>query len=129
MNILIIFAFLLVVIFGCTSISNSYASAKQAEAAIEASQTAQLALGGQVAISVLLSMAVIILAVIVLVLVILALLYRLLKKQITISEYPANHFPQNDFAVLDDSNTLYQFPALRDERESNSPILPSGWGW
>ena len=124
MNILIIFAFLLVVIFGCTSISNSYASAKQAEAAIEASQTAQLALGGQVAISVLLSMAVIIL-----VLVILALLYRLLKKQITISEYPANRFPQNDFAVLDDSDTLYQFPVLRDERESVSFTLPSGWGW
>ncbi len=124
MNILIVFAFLLVVIFGCTSISNSYASAKQAEAAIEASKTAQLALGGQIAISILLA-----LAVIVLVLVILALLYRLLKKQITISEYPANHFPQNDFAVLDDSNTLYQFPALRDERESVSFTLPSGWGW
>ena len=112
------------IIFGCTSISNSYASAKQAEAAIEASQTAQLALGGQVAISVLLSMAVIIL-----VLVILALLYRLLKKQIISSEYPANRFPQNDFAVLDDSNTLYQFPVLRDERESVSFTLPSGWGW
>ncbi len=124
MNILIIFAFLLVVIFGCTSISNSYASAKQAEVAIEASKTAQFALGGQIAISVLLSMAVIIL-----VLVILALLYRLLKKQIISSEYPTNHFSQNDFVALDDSDTLYQFPVLRDERENVSFTLPSGWGW
>ena len=124
MSLLIIFVFLIVAIFGCSSISHSYASAKQAEAAIETNQTAQLALGGQIAISILLS-----LAVIVLVLVILALLYRLLKKQISISQYPINHFPQNDFAVLDDSNTLHQFPALRDETESNSSILPSGWGW
>jgi hypothetical protein len=124
MSILIIFAFLLVFIFGCTSISNSYASTKQAEAVIETNQTAQLALSGQIAISILLS-----LAVIILVLMIFALLYRLLKKQIPISQYSVNHFPQNDFAVLDDSNTLYQFSVLFDEKEKETSILPSGWGW
>ena len=124
MSILIVFVFLLVFIFGCASISNSYASARQAEAVIETNQTAQLALGEQIAISILLS-----LVVVILVLVILALLYRLLKKQIPISQYPVNHFSQKDFSALENGNMLYQFPALRYETESDSSILPSGWGW
>ena len=124
MYFFLILVFFIFAVFGCVSISQPYASAKQAEIAIEASKTAQFALGGQIAISVLLSMAVIIL-----VLIILVLLYRLLKKQIISSEYPTNHFSQNDFVALDDSDTLYQFPVLRDERESVSFTLPSGWGW
>ena len=124
MSLLIIFVFLIVAIFGCSSISHSYASAKQAEAAIETNQTAQLALGGQITISILLA-----LTVVILMLVILTLLYHFSKKRSIISQSPTNHFPQNDFEVLDDSNTLYQFPVLRDETESASSILPSGWGW
>ncbi len=119
-----VFTLVIIVVFGCTSISNSYASAKQAEAVIETNQTTQLALGGQIATIVLLA-----LVVVLLVLVILTLLYRLLKKQTPISEYPVNHLPQNDFSVLDDRNMPYQFPALRDEREHESSIFPSGWGW
>ncbi|MGP8330138.1 MAG: hypothetical protein ACT6FF_07460 [Methanosarcinaceae archaeon] len=126
MKLLIIFTFLVIAIFGCSSISQSFASAKQSEAAIEASRTAQLALGGQIAISILLA-----LVVVILVFIILAFLYHLSKKKLTPSQFQINRFSQDDFSVSSnmDVDALCQFPVLRDETESNSSILPSGWGW
>ena len=117
-------AFLLLIIFGCASISNSYASAKQAEASIEASQTAQLALGGQITISIVLALVVAILT-----FTVLTLLYHLSKKQSAASQCSANHFPQNDFAALGNADAQYQFPVVQNETENELSTLPSGWGW
>jgi heme/copper-type cytochrome/quinol oxidase subunit 2 len=119
----LVFLFLTIV-FGCASISNSYSSAKQAEAAIEASQTAQLALGGQIIISILL-----VLVVVILVFIILALLYRFSKKNPITSQHPMNRFLEGGYPALLNTDTQYQFPALQDETKNESSILPSGWGW
>ena len=124
MSLLIIFVFLIVAIFGCSSISHSYASAKQAEAVIETNQTAQLALGGQITISILLA-----LTVVILMLVILALLYHFSKKRSIIPQSPTNHFSQDDFSTSSNMDAPYQFPVLSDEKEKETSILPSGWGW
>lgn len=105
--------FLLFVVFGCTSISHSYASVKQPEASIQASQTAQLALGGQTAISILLSLVVATLA-----LTVLVLLYNLLKKA------PAQQ--QIPYLLQDKSAHL---PIFLDEGEEEFPDILSGWGW
>ena len=119
------FVFLfLTIVFGCVSVSNSYAYAKQAQASIEASQTAQLALGGQIITSILLA-----LVVVILIFVVLALLYKLLKKQPTISQNPGNLFLEDGYPTLLNKDTQYQFPVSRNKTESESPILPSGWGW
>ena len=118
---------LLIITFGCASISNSYASAKQAEAAIEASQTAQLALGGQIVISILL-----VLAVIILVFVILTLLYKLLKKQPTgsrQSRHSSSYILQDGIPLSSNLDAQYRHPVSQNETENNFPILPSDWGW
>ena len=115
---------LLIIVFGCSSISQAYASAKQAEAAIESNQTAQLALGGQITTRIFLA-----LVVVILVFLILALLYHISKKQTAVSQYSANLFSQNDFPVLDDNDIRYQYPDSQSETENELSTLPSGWGW
>ena len=121
---LIALAFLLLTIFGCVSIFDSYASTKQAEAVIETNQTVQLALGGQIAMSILLTLTVVILT-----LVILILLYHFSKKRPNPSQYPMNRFSQDDFSTSSNMDAPYQFPVLSDEKEKETSILPSGWGW
>ena len=125
--LLLAFTLLIITIFGCASISNSYASAKQAEAVIEASRTAQLALGSQSVISILLA-----LVVVILIFVVLALLYKLLKKQPTIlqqSFIPTDHFLQDGLPALDSTSTKCQFSVTHNETENEFPMLPPGWGW
>jgi hypothetical protein len=126
MNTLIILTLLLIVVLGCVSVSNAYATAKQAEAAIEASQTAQLALGGQILISILL-----VLVVVILLLAILALFFQLAKKKSVTAQFPhdlVNGFAQDDFLALGKPNTPFHFVASLDEDEELLK-LPHGWGW
>jgi hypothetical protein len=117
---------LLTIVFGCASISNAYATAKQAEAAIEASQTAQLALGGQIATSVFLA-----LVVIILLLAIFALLFQLAKKKSVPAQLSydlVNSFAQDDFLALGNASTQFHFAESLDEDEELLK-LPRGWGW
>ena len=126
MNMLIILTLLLIVVFGCVSVSNAYATAKQAEAAIEASQTAQLALGGQIVISILL-----VLVVVILLLAILALFFQLAKKKSVPAQFPydlANSFAQEDSLALGNPSTQFHLGESLDEDEELLK-LPHGWGW
>jgi hypothetical protein len=126
MNPLIILTLLLIVVFGCVSVSNAYATTKQAEAAIEASQTAQLALGGQIIISILL-----VLVVIILLLAIFALLFQLAKKKLVPAQFPydlVNSFAQDDFLALGNPSTRFHFAESLDEGEELLK-LPRDWGW
>ena len=109
---LIILALSILAIFGCISISQSYASAKQAQAVIETNQTAQLALSGQIALSILFSMIALILIIALLVLV-----YLLIKKA------PARHIQEKSASMP------LRLPVFLEEDEEELPKFSSDWGW
>ncbi len=116
---------LLIIVFGCVSISQAYASAKQAQASIEVSQTAQLALKGQALVSIAL-----IVIVFILLIAIFALFYKFLKKQegmLRLPYLPVNELLQKEDRGLGGSG-VQQTPLINQEKEK-FPILPHDWGW
>ena len=119
---------LLIIVFGCSSISQAYASAKQAQASIEASQTAQLALKGQALISVAL-----ILIIFILLITIFALLYKFFKKQTSMPKLPylpENEFTQKEYPALRDSGVQRALFTYQEEKEEPKVLtLPIDWGW
>ena len=125
---LIALAFLLLAIFGCVSIFDSHASAKQAQASIESSQTAQLALKGQVLISIAL-----IAIILILLIAIFVLLYKFLKKQVATSElsdFPRKELAQKEYSALSNSDVQQTLPIYQEEKENQKLLtLPTDWGW
>ena len=125
---IIVLAFLLLTIFGCVSIFDSYASAKQAQASIEASQTAQLALKGQVLISIAL-----IVIILILLIAIFVLLYKFLKKQVATSElsdFPRKELAQKEYSALSNSDVQQTLLIYQEGKENQKLLtLPTDWGW
>jgi flagellar basal body-associated protein FliL len=124
----IVLAFLLLTIFGCVSIFDAYASAKQSQVAIEASQAAQLALKAQILISIAL-----IVIIFILLIAIFALLYKFFKKQVVTSKLPRlpeNEFTQKEYPVLGDSGVQRALLICQEEKEEQKELtLPIDWGW
>jgi len=118
MKILFLVFLLLITTFSCVSVSQSYASAQQAQAVIETNHTAQLALVGQITISVILSFLVLLLL-----LMLFLLAHKLMKKQEEVA-LPVNMRMQER-----------KYPAInaeiKPEREEDEELLalPSDWGW
>jgi len=102
-------------IFGCVSVSQSYASARQAQAVIETNHTAQLALRGQIAANIIFALVALILLIVLLVLV-----YLLVKKA------PS---PQTTPVQEKLSTTQLRLPVSWDEDEKELSDIISGWGW
>jgi len=115
MNLIILLALLVLAIFGCVSISQSYASAKQAQAVIETNHTAQLALSGQIALSIIFAIIALILLI-----ALLFLGYFLIKKA-----------PSPEIAPVQEKlpTTQLRLSVSWDEENEELPTLPSGWGW
>ena len=99
-------------IFGCVSVSQSYASAKQAQAVIETNQTAQIALSGQIALSIIFALIALILLI--------ALLFLVFKKA-----------PSPQIAPVQEElpTTQLRLPVSWDEDEEELSDIISGWGW
>ncbi len=112
MNFLLILAFFILAIFGCVSLAQSYASAKQAQAVIETNHTAQLALRGQIASNIVFALTALILLI-----VLLFLVYLLIKKA------PV----QKTTLVQEESVSTSRLPVFWDKEEL--PNIISDWGW
>jgi len=118
MKILLLAFLLLIAAFSCISVSQSYASAQQARAVIEINHTAQLALVGQIAISILLAFLVILLL-----LMLLLLIHNLTKKQEGKALILKKRMPERKYPALG--------AEIRPEAEESEEFLtlPSNWGW
>lgn len=118
MKLIILLATLILALFGCISVSQSYASAQQARAVIETNHTAQLALVGQIATSILLAFLVILLL-----LMLLLLIHNLTKKQEGKALILKKRMPERKYPALG--------AEIRPEAEESEEFLtlPSNWGW
>jgi len=116
MNLIILLALLVLALFGCVSISQSYASAKQAQAVIETNHTAQLALSGQIATSII--FAIIALVFLIALMVLMCLLFKENSSQ---KAYPTQEEKT--------APTPLHLPASWDEKDEDLLTLPSGWDW
>ena len=106
---------LILALFGCVSVSQSYASAKQAQAVIETNHTAQLALRGQIITNIIFAFITLILLV-----ALLSLAYLLLKKTSSRKSYQT----QEELPT-----TQLRLPVSWDEDEKELSDIISGWGW
>ena len=115
MKLIILLATLILALFGCISVSQSYASAQQARVVIETNQTAQLALSGQIATSIAFA-----LIALVLLITLLFLAYLLVKKISSQKLY----LTQEGL-----THKQLRLPVSWEEEGEEFITLPSDWGW
>jgi ABC-type Fe3+ transport system permease subunit len=129
MNILLIIVFLIVaLLFGLSSNSQSYASAKQAQAAIEASRAAQIASAGNIVIVALLIGAVVI-AVVLLTLVYLRMNAQPKRRQATSANLDWDYLPQQhqSNAVLPTVLTMLLYQLMQSQHEQHQQETEQFW--
>jgi len=129
MNILLIIVFLIVaLLFGLSSISQSYASAKQAQAAIEASRVAQIASAGNI-FSVAMFIGAVVIVVVLLTLIYLRMNAQPKRRQTTSANPDWEYLLQqhNTNAALPTVLTMLLYQLMQSQHEQSQQETEQFW--